>query len=364
MRIGIMTAAGQGNLGDELILRQELAHLRKRFPGAAFTVFTYARAPHLLDRVSDIRFVEYFPNGLRRRPLHNLSLAWANWREIGECDLLVVGGGGIFFTKENGRASKAMWHWAWRIATAKWHRVPVTYLALGASLTTAEFKKWRWLFSGKNTKISVREPDAQRRLIALGFRPTLVPDPVFTLDKPTIRKGGGRVGLALREGMLPDEKDAVSGMVEYLVGRGYEPVLICHSAHPDDPSCDDRAFLLPIARKYGLSIAQSNEEALASYAFLDFVVAMRLHSAILAVRYGVPFLALSYSNKTDELLARLRWPHALAAKSFDLPSFMRAFERLEGAHGAALLDLEAQSRRMASSFENVFPTLFSHVGQD
>lgn len=364
MRIGIMTATGQGNLGDELILQQELIVLRKRFPGAAFTVFTYGRAPHLLDKTSDIRFVEYFPHHLRKRPFYNLALAWKNWKEIGQCQHLVIGGGGIFFTQENGRSSWAMWHWWGRILAARWYRVPVTYFSLGTSLTLKELKKWKGLFSAPHTTISVREPDTQRRLIALGFRPTLMPDPVFTLDKPAIHKDGNRVGLALRAGMLRDEQAAISGMIEWLQARGYDPVLICHSAHPDDSASDDRTFLLAFARKYHLAIAQTNEEALACYPYLDFVIAMRLHSLILSVRYGIPFLALSYSGKTNELLERLHYPHHLQAQSFDFASFVRAFERLEMAHGAVLLDLEAQSRRMATSFESTFPTLFSHVGQD
>lgn len=362
MRIGVMTAAGQGNLGDELILRQELEALRALEPGADFTVFTYGRAPHLLDRTVDVRFVEYFPHGLLRRPFHNVALAWRNWRELAACDHLVIGGGGLFFTREGGRASRAMWHWALRVWAARWHRVPVTYVALGVSLPGRALRSWKWLFSHPDTRVSVREPDVQRRLLALGVRATLLPDPVFTLPKPSIRKGGGRVGLALRAGMLPDEAAAVRGMVAYLRDRGYEPVFVCHSAHPDDRASDDRAFLEPFARELDVPLAATNAEALACYPFLDFCVAMRLHAAILSVRHGVPFLALSYSDKTDELLARLRWPHALAAKAFDLPSFQRAFERLEGAQGAALLDLEGQAHRMAGTFQENFPKLFTHVG--
>jgi polysaccharide pyruvyl transferase WcaK-like protein len=42
-RISIMTAVGCGNLGDEYILRSEYVYLRKHFPDARITIFTYSR---------------------------------------------------------------------------------------------------------------------------------------------------------------------------------------------------------------------------------------------------------------------------------------------------------------------------------
>ena len=364
MRIGIMTAAGQGNLGDELILREELGWLRKRYPGAAFSVFTYGAAPHLLDRVADVEFVEYFPHALRRRPFRNVALAWKNLSAIRSLDLLVVGGGGIFFEKENGRPSRAMWQWALRVGLAKFSNVPVAYFALGCSLDDAGFRRWKWLFSGKNIHVSVRELDAQRKLAALGIPATLTPDPVFLGSRPSPRGGSGRVGLALRSGMLPREAESVDEMVAYLKGRGLEPVMLCHSAHPDDPASDDASFLEVFARRHGLAVARTNAEALECYPYLDYVVAMRLHSAILSVRYGVPFVMLSYSGKTDALMSALRWPHWMPAQGFSVRAFSRKFEDLEGRRAAALLDLGVAADRMRSAAEQALTSTFSHVGQN
>jgi polysaccharide pyruvyl transferase WcaK-like protein len=76
-------------------------------------------------------------------------------------------------------------------------------------------------------------------------------------------------------------------------------------------------------------ITQSLTETLEIYPELDFVIGMRLHSLILATVHAIPFLALSYETKTQELLHDLAYDYMLNVKKGDFVDFQRKFSDLE-----------------------------------
>jgi len=55
---------------------------------------------------------------------------------------------------------------------------------------------------------------------------------------------------------------------------------------------------------------------------------MRLHSLILAIVHAIPFLAISYSKKTDELIRSLEYEYSLQAATFDITLFKECFLEL------------------------------------
>ena len=48
-KILIMTATGKSNLGDELILREEIRFIRSRYVNTEITVATYNQDTHLIE---------------------------------------------------------------------------------------------------------------------------------------------------------------------------------------------------------------------------------------------------------------------------------------------------------------------------
>ena len=67
--------------------------------------------------------------------------------------------------------------------------------------------------------------------------------------------------------------------------------------------------------KNGLDI----DETIQSFANLDYLIGMRYHACLLALKYGTPTLALSYDEKVEKI-----------AKRFDLPcSFLDDEDKLE-----------------------------------
>ena len=50
---------------------------------------------------------------------------------------------------------------------------------------------------------------------------------------------------------------------------------------------------------------------------------------ILSAIKGIPFLAINYWQKTQELLSYFEYDYALSPKTFDFEEFIHIFERLE-----------------------------------
>ncbi|MDD4530628.1 MAG: hypothetical protein PHO80_03705, partial [Candidatus Gracilibacteria bacterium] len=74
--ISVMTATGQYNIGDELILFEEYKIFKKKFKNASFKIFTYDKNSSLIK--DNVEYVTYFPYSIKRHPLKNLYYFWKN----------------------------------------------------------------------------------------------------------------------------------------------------------------------------------------------------------------------------------------------------------------------------------------------
>ena len=77
-----------------------------------------------------------------------------------------------------------------------------------------------------------------------------------------------------------------------------------HSFHENDDLANDLLFLINFVWEEGVTIKQTMQEVYETYKNkeIDICVAMRLHSIILSHVYEIPFVWVSYSTKTDEVL--------------------------------------------------------------
>ncbi len=56
--------------------------------------------------------------------------------------------------------------------------------------------------------------------------------------------------------------------------------------------------------------AQTIEQTLEAYKKCHIIISLRLHSMILAIDYGIPFIGISYSKKTAMLLSESGWDYS------------------------------------------------------
>lgn len=118
-KILIMTATGSYNLGDELILQEEVRFIKAHYGNVDITIFTHDPKSTIV-RDDSIHYVRYFPTNLLRNPIGNIYFFFKNLWIIARADVLVIGGGGIIFDNEPGVSFSALlYQWWLRIKIAR-----------------------------------------------------------------------------------------------------------------------------------------------------------------------------------------------------------------------------------------------------
>lgn len=132
MHFSLFTATGAYNLGDELILLQEYEYLHNRYPEATFTIFTYDRKGSLLPADPSIKYVCYFPDHIRTRPIQNILAFFETLFAIYASDRIIIGGGGLIYDNEEGQSfDMLVLQWWIRVWIVKFFRKPIIYWSLG-----------------------------------------------------------------------------------------------------------------------------------------------------------------------------------------------------------------------------------------
>lgn len=312
MKIVLFTATGAENLGDELITLCEIREFLKNNEETHITLFSHdiERTKRFLISqklwLNNINIKEYFPNALRKHPFRNIGLFWETVKAIKKSDHVYIGGGGLLYSKnEEWRSPLRLW-WM-RVFLAQICRKPITYLSLGISVKPSDLRNVSRMFFWNKT-ITVRDRESLEVVTELWYKCDILPDPVCTYIPEWVKEFQSRtIGIALRKGFVPDE--TILQIIKKLTALGYKILLLPHSLHPMDESSHDgyylQDFLLP-----GVETTQSIEQTLQGYKKCHIIIAMRLHSMILAIDHHIPFVGMSYSKKTNSLLSEIAWRHA------------------------------------------------------
>lgn len=91
-KILIMTSTGSYNIGDELILREEIGFIKTHYGNVEIVVFTHDKKSAILKE-ENVKFASYFPTNLLRNPFGNIFYLIKNIWLIAKADVLVIGGG-------------------------------------------------------------------------------------------------------------------------------------------------------------------------------------------------------------------------------------------------------------------------------
>ena len=131
-KITLFAALGAHNLGDEYIALAEYDFLRSEYPEAKIVVHTYDKNSSLLPKENQkIRYAPYFPDNLKKHPFRNIWRALCTIVGIATSDMIIIGGGGIFYDNESGQSFKRQLSgWKFRINTANFFHKPIVFFGI------------------------------------------------------------------------------------------------------------------------------------------------------------------------------------------------------------------------------------------
>lgn len=327
MNISIFAALGAGNIGDELIVKNEIDLLKQEFwDNSVFRLASYDIVNPVF-RPKNTRYFEYFPIWIRnpKNILRNIKNFGTFIRTLIWSDIVVIGWGWIIYDNEYQSVSSPLKQWYFRVKLARIFRKKVYFYAVGVDITNEEnLPLLRKIFTNA-WKIAVRDIKSQKQLEGIGIQSKIVDDPVMSewhdagkilgthaandiqiSDFESYDFFGKKVWLALRKGYLKWEEKFIENLCTYIEKKWGKVVFLPHSIHPSDEKANDYIYMkqfLNYEREIYVNLAEVY--TVYSHKMLDVVVSMRLHSMILSRVYGIPQIALSYSKKTDELLKKL-----------------------------------------------------------
>jgi len=291
MRILLSGYYGFGNAGDEAILAGTVGAIRRRLPECELTVLS--------------------ADPEATRAAHGVEAAqrwhWPTiWRELGQADHLLQGGGGLI---QDSTSCRSVFYYLGILQAARLRRKPYMIYAQGLGPLTggASRRLTRRLIEGA-AAVTVRDPASAELLQALGVRReiTVTADAAALLEPAPPEEMPGilpeprtapLIGLALREAPGADRlfEGAVAAARHLRETAGAEILVMALHARDDVPPAARVAEELGGRAIGGEPLPP--REWMGLVARLDFVIAMRLHAAIFAAATAVPFISLSYDPK-------------------------------------------------------------------
>lgn len=226
---------------------------------------------------------------------------------INECDALVFPGGSIF---QDVTSVRSVAYYSGMVKEAKKAGKKVVMLGQGVGPLNRFLGKRlaASAFSAADV-IAVRDPDSVNALKALGTRvtPRVTADCAFLLPEPHMADnsssfgvaGMKTVGISARPWGKDKNKTVVKvfgDLVKILSEKGYVPVMV-----PMDDT-EDTAIVNSIAKLHGGKVPElkgitTPAQLQQRLARMEAVIAMRLHTGILATTVGVPPYMVSYDPK-------------------------------------------------------------------
>lgn len=300
--IAISGYYGFENFGDEAIL----SVLTKELKAKEYNVTVFSKNPQVTSSKLGVNSVYTFSLKSIKNTLKN-------------CDVLISGGGSLL---QDATSLKSLFYYLFVIFLALHYKKDVIIFAqgigplknpIGRMLTKKLLKKCKY--------ITVRDEKSLFLLRGWNLKPDLVSDPVWNIEtKPRVSMN--RMGVQLRSWKNLPQKYLFALAREINKNFADKEIYIYSFQDALDLElCKHFEAQLKLVNpqiKTKLLPAMSIDETIQSFSNLDYIIAMRYHACLLALKYGIPTLALSYDEKVEKI-----------AKRFDIPcSFLNDEEKL------------------------------------
>ncbi len=317
-----------------------------------FRVFTYDKK-NLFFKEKNINYIEYFPVWIRKiknifKNIKNFfcfidTVMWSN--------LIIIWWGWIIYDNEIQTNKDPLDQMIFRNKFFRFFRKKVVFYAVWINIKNEENLKKLKKICKKVYKIYVRDFFSYETLKKIWINSEIIPDPVFFDDLEdfedldfknypkfennflirdvkvsefnlrdlwNINFRNKKVWITFRKwqfSKIQNEKMEIFIIKEillFLLKQNATIYFLPHSIHPSDLNSNDLIYYKKIIKETWLvwkaEIVENINEVYKFYKEekLDVCLSMRLHSMILSQVYGIPYIAFSYSKKTDELIKNIK----------------------------------------------------------
>jgi len=353
---------GFGNLGDEALLEVFVTQMRRRFPASRVEV---------LSATPQMTAATYRIEATPR---------W-DWRAvraaIARADVVLSGGGGLL---QNRTSLRSLLYYAAILREAARARRKTMVFAQSVGPLDLWGRLVVRTFCKRLDRATVRDERSRSLLHELAPRTPIerTADPVFLYDLPDDAEDLSGQGLGPESGAYAvisvrtaagfrDAAAVLARAVDRLASRH-----AIRSAFLPLGGAADAAISTDVIRACASSPVLLPECSLAKAASIvrgaRVVIGMRLHSLVLAARYGVPFLAMAYDPKISALCEDLAYPlpplwatgqERLGARGAD-----ELVDRLVAQHDALSAQLQSQRDAVQAAAGRNFDVLGELMGDD
>ncbi|MDA1061015.1 MAG: polysaccharide pyruvyl transferase family protein [bacterium] len=297
MKIVVCGNYGAGNLGDEMILGGLLETLKSIDPNAEITVLS--GKPSETSKIHKVKSVEKFPAGIRSFFTNTSKTKEA----LKECDYFILGGGGLF----GSLTFNANFIWGMQAFRAYLYKKPV--LMLGQSIGKLKGLTRKLIVKRifkKSELIVVRDPESKSRLRSLGIKKNIsvAPDFAFCSKAKVLDTTEKKAVIALRQmdyiSLL--FKKQIANFLDELVEFGWKVKLVDFQKGELQDSKLNEDVISMMVRPQKVKHIKSQNKILEEFSRANFVLGMRLHSIIGAIKNETPFIAINYAPKVEAFL--------------------------------------------------------------
>lgn len=342
MIISILASIWSDNLWDELILKNEIKILEEKYSPEKVYFFVYSYDyKNPFYKKENICYKEYFPIGSKEKKniIRNIKDFLLFLKITLKSDLIVIWWWWIIYDSEKQTTRSPLDLWVFRTNIFRFFFKKFTFFRVWIDIKYEEnLLKVKKIFR-KAINIEVRDFNSFKLLQSLWIKSEIEKDPVFfdnwdihdknycikktistefkIADLDHINFDWKKVWIAFRSNYLSSSKWEemtkfekkleflkVEEIIKHIKDSSWEVIMLPHSFHKTDNKANDYIFLNKFAEKHSLTIWKDMQEVYSFYKDkkIDICLSMRLHSIILSTVYEIPFVALSYSTKTEEVL--------------------------------------------------------------
>lgn len=274
------------------------------------------------------------------------------FQEIKKCDILITGGGSLL---QDVTSLKSLFYYLFIINTAIFLNKKVIIFAQGIGPLNSFLGKLLTKFAlRKCTLVTVRD---EKSLFLLrgwgGIDAELVCDPLFDISL-TSSMPSNIVGIQLRDFKTLKESLLIK-LAEQINLHFADKLIEIYSFQDalDLVVCKRfEAILKSLNPKIQTKLIynQTSKEILDKISKLDYMIAMRFHANLIALKYGIKTLAICYDEKVEKLAKEANIPFVSMLVNED---YDEAFNALQSLNKKQLIDFSNSKHFDWTKFENV-----------